>query len=117
MAASLFKIKQNDTSDDLGGTAGLTLKDGDNNAVDITGASVVFSMRKKRGTPPKVVEQSATVVDAANGKVKYSWSVGDTDTPGEYTGEFEVTYGGGGIQTFPNNKADELTILIEPEIA
>lgn len=93
-----FFIKQNDTSPFI--TA--TLKDASNAAVDISGATVQFHMRKVGETTAKV-DAAAVVTDADNGAVKYEWSTGDTDTVGQYQAEFEVTYVGGKIETFPNN--------------
>jgi len=37
------------------------------------------------------------------GRVRYAWQTGDTDTPGTFQGEFEVTYSTGEIETFPND--------------
>lgn len=107
-----FYIKQNDTSPDLQ----VTLKDGDDAAVDVSGATIVFSMSDIGGIV-KVSEQSVTTVTAESGIVKYPWSAADTDTPGTYRGEFEVTFSGGQIQTYPNSRAEQLDIIIEPEIA
>lgn len=106
-----FNIKQNDTSPELK----VTLVDGDDNAVDVTGATIVFSM--KSGAFVKLSEQSATIVTASSGIVKYDWTTGDTDTPGTYVAEFEVTFSNGKIETFPNSRARKLEVLIEPEIA
>ena len=106
-----FFMKANDTSPDLQ----VTLKDGDDNAVDVTGATIVFSMAM--GGLVKVSEHSATIVTASSGIVKYSWAAGNTDTPGTYRAEFEVTFSNGKIETFPNSAARKLEVLIEPEIA
>lgn len=93
-----FFIKQNDTSPFM--TA--TLKDASDNAVDILGSSVQFHMRAVGSTTVKV-DAAAVVTDGENGAVKYEWATGDTDTVGQYQAEFEVTYAGGKIETFPNN--------------
>lgn len=106
-----FWIKQNDTGPPLQ----VTLKDGDGSAVDVTGATVAFSM--SGAGIVKVDEQSVTLTTAASGIVTYSWQAGDTDTPGTYEGEFEVTFGGGQIQTYPNSEAERLNIYIEPELS
>lgn len=90
-------IKQNDTSPALVGQ--LFNPDGSN--PDLTGATVKFIMRSSSGGAAKV-DASATVVTASTGRVKYTWSAGDTDTVGEYEGEFEVTFSGGAVQTYPN---------------
>lgn len=79
-----------------------TLKDASDSAVDILGGSVRFHMRAVGSTTVKV-DAAAVVTDAENGAVKYEWATGDTDTVGQYQAEFEVTYAGGKIETFPNN--------------
>lgn len=100
-----FYIKQNDTRPII--TA--TLIDGDGSTVNLDGASVAFKMRKV-GATSSTVDAAATVADAAKGKVTYTWLAADTSTVGEYEGEFQVTYAGGGIQTFPNNKYIDIEI-------
>lgn len=100
-----FNIKQNDTLPVI--TA--TLFDVNGSIVNLDGATVSFKMRQAGSTTAKV-NASAAVADAAKGKVTYSWSASDTDTVGEFEGEFQVTYSGGGIQTFPNNKYIEIEI-------
>ena len=123
--AHRFYLKVNDTNPNLSailkngnGSANYVQLSGETlpgTAVDVTGATIVFSM-KKAGIA-KLSEQSVTTVDASAGSVRYDWSSGDTDTAGKYYGEFEVTYSGGAIETFPNSRAERLEILIEPEIA
>lgn len=105
-----FFIKSGDTSPALAAT----LTDSDGNAIDITGASVDFHMSPRGGDGTKVDAQ-ATITDASNGKVEYRWSQSDTDTPGTYRGEFEVTYSGGDVETFPND--EYITISVTEEIA
>lgn len=100
-----FFIKQNDTSPSLQAT----LKDGADNAVDLTGATVRFHMRQL-GTQTVKVDDDATVSDADNGVVYYQWSASDTDTIGSFEAEFEVTFSGGEIESFPNNRFIQVEI-------
>jgi hypothetical protein len=100
-----FFIKQNDTSPSLQAT----LKDGAGSAVDLTGASLRFHMREVGNNTAKV-DDAATISDAENGVVYYNWSAGDTDTIGSFEAEFEVTYSGGEIESFPNNRFIEVEI-------
>lgn len=92
-----FYIKQNDTQPRMLAT----LKDGDENLIDLTGASVRFHMRTVGGSV--VTDSAAVVVTAGSGLVRYDWQAADTDTVGSYQAEFEVTYADGTIETFPNN--------------
>lgn len=92
-----FTIKQGDTSPAILAT----LDDADGNAVDITGASVRLHLRSY-GSAQTYLDVAATIVTPASGLVRYQWSEGDTDTPGVYEAEFEVTYDGGAVETFPN---------------
>lgn len=109
MATPDFSIRQNDRLPDL--TA--TLKDADGAAVDLTGATVRFHMRRSGETTPKVAAAAELVV-AASGTVKYQWATGDTDTVGRYEGEFEATWSGK-KETFPNDRY--LSIAVSGEIA
>lgn len=101
-----FYIKQNDTRPIMSAT----LIDGDGSVVNLDGASVAFKMRAVGGSTAKV-DASATVADATNGKVTFTFSASNTDTVGEYEGEFQVTFAGGGIQTYPNNKYIEIEVV------
>lgn len=69
------------------------LKDGTGAVVDLTTATTVkFSMASVPGGTRKVNAAAVTVVDAPNGKVSYQWAGTDTDTPGNYAGEFLVNF-------------------------
>lgn len=104
----MFNLKRGDTS------AGLryTLLP---SPISLAGATVVFSMRLRGLTVPKIARAAAVIEDAANGVVRYDWQAGDTDTPGLYEAEFEVTYADGAVETFPNS--DWIIIRIEGDIA
>ena len=101
-----FYIKQNDTSPALQAT----LKDSDNNAVNLTGASVSFKMRLIGGTTLKT-NHTATIFNASNGVVTFNWRSSDTDTAGDYQAEFQVTYSDSSIETFPNNGYIRIEII------
>ena len=66
-----------------------------NAVVDLTGATVTFSMRhqKAKATETPVVNGAAcTVTDAAAGAVEYRWGATDLDVPGLYTAEFKIVH-------------------------
>lgn len=50
---------------------------------------------------------ACSISDPTNGVVSYAWVTGDTAFTGTYTLEFEVTWTGGGIQTFPNGSGTD----------
>ena len=100
-----FFIKQNDTSPALQ----VTLKDGTDTVVNLTATSVRFHMRPIGSSTVKI-DAPATISSATNGIVYYQWATGDTDTIGSFECEFEVTYTGGEIETFPNNQFIDVEI-------
>ena len=100
-----FYIKKNDTSPSMLAE----LKDGSDVAIDLTGATVRFHMRRI-GSDLVVTDQPCSIVTALSGLVRYDWSASDTDTIGSYQVEFEVTYSNFSIETFPNNKYIEVEI-------
>ena len=113
MATVSFHKKTGDTKTDLQ----VTLKDGDRNVVDVTGATVKFSMLLEGGTTLVINEGAVTLVTAASGIVKYEWTAPDVTLAGTFLGEFEVTYSDGSIETFANNKVNQLYIIFEGELA
>lgn len=101
-----FTIKQNDTSPGIR----TTLYDGDGLIQDITGnLGVTFHMKNAAGTV--VIDEAATVVDAAGGVVSYTFDATETATAGAFEAEFEVTYADGSIETFPNGSNIAITIV------
>ena len=99
MPAETFYIKQNDTASFIT----RDLKDAFGAPVNVTGATVKFSMRVKPAGTVKVDDQDAVIVTAGTGRVRYEWTAANTNTADEYEGEFQVTYANGKIQTFPND--------------
>jgi len=93
-----FFVKQNDTSPKLAAT----LKDGNGQVVDVTGASVRFHMAKLNSSTV-ITDASATVTNGSAGTVEYAWTASDTASIGTFRGEFEVTFPTGLIETYPNS--------------
>lgn len=105
-----FLIKAGDTLPALVAV----LADASSNPVVLTGSSVKFHMRS-RTSGTVVVNATATITDATNGQVTYTWTAPDTATAGAYDGEFEVTFPSGKVETFPNDS--NISIQITDQIA
>jgi hypothetical protein len=73
----------------------------DDGVVNLTGVTSV-ELRWRPVAGGTVVVKSATVTDAAAGKVKYEWGVGDTDTAGVYAALWRVTFADGRKASYPN---------------
>ncbi len=91
-----FYLKRGDTSPSL-------IYALDPSSTVLTGATVRFNMRLSGGAV--VVNRQPAVIVTATGAptVRYDWLGADTDTAGFFEAEFEVTYAGGAVETFPNN--------------
>lgn len=77
---------------------------------DVTGASSL-KLQLRRFHTTTVVEKTMTAVPpATDGVLTYQWIAGDTDTPGTYAVQAEVTISGK-VQTFPQRSYLELVIL------
>lgn len=83
-------------------------------AVDLTGATVTFSMDDQLGAN-KVNATAAVLEDGPNGKLKYEWAALDVDTEGIFFAQFQATIGGK-IFFVPNNDDQRLRIIIGPRI-
>jgi len=102
-----FSIKTSDTSSRLQAT----LEDSTGAAVTIQSATIKLNLRPITNAGTLALHGVATNnqvgdgSDGSKGKVFYNWGTADTLTLGAgwFTGEWEVTFGGGGIQTFPND--------------
>ncbi len=102
--ANTFFIKRNDTSPAFR----RTLKDAAGTVINVTGATILF----KATTMDDVIKinAAADIIDGAGGVVEYVWVTGDTDTAKKYKVEWEVTFSGGAIESFPNDEQDFLQI-------
>ena len=111
MATPTFYIKQNDTRPELD----VFLRDDKDRTINGTGATVKFNMRNASDNTVKVNNGSVTTVSSTSGRVKYSFSAADTDTAGNFDGEFEVTFVGGQVETFPNDGF--IKVIITDDVA
>ena len=75
--------------DDVGGVIEATLYDASGAVVNLVGKTVDFHMVATSSTTPKV-STPATIVDAAGGRVNYTFATPDTDTPGYFEAEWRV---------------------------
>lgn len=100
-------VKQNDVRP----TLDYQLRDGNGAVVDLTGASVKFMMYLPGAASPKVNAAGTIIGAATNGQVRYTWTGTDTDTIGDYIAEFQVTFSGGFVETFPNWEHLKVRIL------
>ena len=80
------------------------------NNVDLTGATVTFTMRNRSDATVKVNAASCTVTSATAGEVEYRWAATDLDTAGIYDGEFCITFSGPTILTLPSNNYIEIEV-------
>ena len=109
--AEKFYIKQNDTKPVLRAR----LLDSAGNVVNVTGATVVFSMRTRPGGATKVDKQACTINTAVLGAVQYAISAANTNTADRYEGEFQVTFSDASVQSFPNNTYIDITVTDDVE--
>ena len=87
-----------------------TLKDSDNNAIDITGATGTFRAQLETGTA-LAVEGAIALVTAASGICKYIVQSGNFDTAGRYYAEVEILLSSGEVSTF-----DDIVINIKKQL-
>ena len=114
-----FNIKENDTGPNLAlrlreaPVAPATVGD----LVDLTGSTLEFHMRGPLpATTLKIAAGVGTIVGApTDGRADYDWAgADDTDTPGEFEYEMQVTDGTGKIFTFPNTNIGR--VIVHQEI-
>lgn len=87
-----------------------SLTDSSGHSIDLTGATVLFSMRKSGSSQPEVDEQPSSILDATGGMVEYQWAEGDTAVAGQYKAEFTVLLSGLRM-SFPNDSFFSITVF------
>jgi hypothetical protein len=95
-----FLLKRGDTSSSIFST----LENSGGTAVDLTGATVLWKLQPLAGGT-LTVAGTATILQSGStavGQVQYAWATA-IGTAGRYLGEWEVTYSGGAVQSFPND--------------
>ena len=85
-----------------------------NVAVDLTGATVVFSMDDEFGTA-KVNAAVGVLSDGPGGKVKYLWAAADVDTEGLFFAQFAIQVSSKDYR-IPNFSNQKLRIVIGPRV-
>ncbi len=85
----------------------------DGTAINVTGKTVNFKWRLRDNDLATLNSGAATVVDGPTGHVKYDWQTAETNVPGAYYGEFEVTISAGRTITFPNTGYIDFLIVGE----
>lgn len=84
--------------------------------VDLTGATVLFNMRSRLAGTVRINRAAAVIVtDTITPTVAYDWQAGNTAVAELCEAEFEVTYAGGAVETFPNNGF--ITVVVADDIA
>jgi len=92
-----IKLVRNDTSPEIN----MTLTDStDSSIIDLTNvATILLKVRPLSGTTIKVSIPTYRIEPYSSGKVFMQWPVDALDTAGVFTGELELTYTDGKVQT------------------
>lgn len=103
---TIFRLNYGDLQPSLQAT----LLNSDGSAVNLAGASVVFTMSQKGVV---LFSNPASIVNASNGVVQYNWLSGNTNYYGSCLGVFAVTYPSGLTQSFP---VDSQLSIVFPQV-
>ena len=104
MAITIVKVKRNDV-----GRAFTDTLTTDGTAANLAGATVKFLLRGPDGTLK--VNATATVVSVVDGTVSYTTVAGDLNTQGEHSQEWEATFAGGEIGTWPDEGHNRVIVV------
>lgn len=79
-------------------------------AANGTKVTMILKRKDAADTDAPKVNAAAVIVDAASRTIRYDWRLGDTDTSGEYEGEWEVIGADGRPETFPADSYFDVVI-------
>lgn len=71
----------------------ITWKDQDNNALNLTGATITARLRRLRSGSAVDSDGTFTVTDASNGVFRWDYSTADVANSGTYEVQFTAVYG------------------------
>lgn len=101
-----IRVKANDTRP----FDGVLMANG--SPVDLTGVlGIQFLMRPAGGGALK--GGAAVVLDARAARVRYVWQTVDLQTPGVFRAEFQVTFGDGTVETYPNGEYIDIVVMAD----
>jgi hypothetical protein len=83
---------------DYGYALTFTIKDAQDNVVDLTNSTVKFKV-KAYGASSLLIDANCTITDAVNGVVTYTVQQTDFTITKRYKGELQVTWTGGRVMT------------------
>jgi hypothetical protein len=100
--------------------------DQDGMPIDLTGATVRYTLRERTGTGFLVTRGAATLVNQTTypGEAYYPWQAGETGTGSaalvalafgeslDYVEEWEITYPSGLIESLPTRSEDRVIVRI-----
>lgn len=111
LSKTTFLLKRNDTMPSLVVNVidrGRLLQKQDYSLSGVTG--VTFTMVDTSCNVAKVLNREAQITCVSGGTIQYNWQMGDTNVSGNYKGEFELGYVGGGKLTIPQIGGIEIEI-------
>lgn len=81
-------------------TISIAIVDADGSAVDISGASAVFTARNRENDSTAIIEKSLTITDAVNGKMRLDLTPTETTiSTKSYPADIELTLSDGSVRT------------------
>lgn len=102
----------------------VTRKTGDTRPIDATlkragktipldGVTVKFFMDPVEAARGSKVDAEGEVLDAAKGRVRYTFVAADVEAEGLHRAEFQLTFPDGVIETFPNGDDGDPYLYVE----
>jgi len=85
---------------------------GNGDPVDLTGATSVTFLMKRRATGATVVNAAGAFIDRTLGLVEYAWGETDTALPGGYDMKVRIDWSGE-PQTFPS--VGSFDVIVRPD--
>lgn len=92
--SQLITLRKNDTAPNLPISCSRN-----GSAIDLTGATVKFKIANEDGSRTNDAHNECTVTSATGGTCTYDLETGDIPTAGTYTGDVEITYSNGEVET------------------